>query len=524
MPINFFPNDPLVSNPGLRKQNPRPDRPPRRAGLTFTFTADEDTYDPDTDLRDFLFWQGRESVLDAVETWEGLFGNLGQWSEEADDPKKLELDLDHDDPQFTGPNKLNAFYDRVGLRFFIFDDGTTKWASGLSTDTVSHETGHALLDTLRPDLWGSMKPEVPAFHESFADCWALLTALADPASRTQVLQDSPDLRGENFVEANSEYLSSAIRKTFGKVAASEPRHALNQLQWQLPTTLPAGSFRDPPSTLSREPHSFSRVFTGCFYDTITGIFAALPAHNPDTLLQAAQTAAQLLIAALRAVPQSSRFFRDVGRGMVLADQQQNGGGHQEILTEAFGNHGLTLGAAALLAPDAALDGPAPSIIRDKVKLAAQTVKDLRARIRAVAGSKLLLGVRNIAGRKVAEAMHLREVPLDALDKRLKGVVAVAAEPLLVGSSGARAAVLGTLPEPNKTEDEVHAFVEMLLRHGRILFAPKKGAKRAGRATAAPSDAGMAVPTHVIRSRGTKKILERVRFLCGCPGRGAAAHH
>ena len=64
--------------------------------------------------------------------------------------------------------------------------GTKSTWSGASTDVVAHESGHALLDQSRPDLWDSSYPETNAFHEAFGDCMALLTAFADPATRTAV--------------------------------------------------------------------------------------------------------------------------------------------------------------------------------------------------------------------------------------------------------------------------------------------------------------------------------------------------
>src|SRR5262249_33297225 len=152
------------------------------------------------------------------------------------------------------------------------------------------------------------------------------------------------------------------------VSPSQPRHALNDFKWQLPSTLPPGDFEDPPSLLSAEPHSFSRVFTGCFYDTLTGIFAAKSRSNTHTLLEAAQTSCHLLRAATRSVPERSRVYRDVGRAMVLADQQQNAGENSEIIGTAFANHGLALGADVTLFPETALDGSAPAIAKETVKL------------------------------------------------------------------------------------------------------------------------------------------------------------
>jgi hypothetical protein len=505
MPINFIPNDPLaVGELPLIQKDPRPNRPAGRAGFTVSGTVAEGLYNQDT--KEFAYWQSREAALAAVEAWEALDGNLTTWARTG---KKLELSPDFDNPDFPGHQRLNAFYDGEGLRFFT-DDGDPldpPVFSGASTDTVAHETGHALLDTLRPELFGSMLPEVAAFHESFGDCMALLTALADQPTRFRLLQVSPDLGTANFVEAGSEYLSDAIRRVFGNVSPSKPRRALNTYKWQLPSTLPAGKFEDPPELLSREAHSFSRVFTGCFYDIIRNIFGGLSQQTEATLADVARVAGRLLIAGVRASPQVGRYFRAVGRGMVLADGASNGGANREAIGQAFAAHGVALGSAAMLAPTAALDGPAPTLLKAKAKLAASTAKDVRDRIRAVARSKLAVGLKQMFGEKVAEVVHQREIDLGQVDKRLKGVVALAAETVLVGSSGGRAALLGAIPEPNQTEDEVTAFVETLLRFGRIKLDRGHGAVAA---PAAPQP-----PTHVIRVRGKKKVLERIRFLCGC---------
>jgi hypothetical protein len=97
------------------------------------------------------------------------------------------------------------------------------------------------------------------------------------------------------------------------------------------------------------------------------------------------------------------------------------------------------------------------------------------------------------------------------------VVAFAAEPILIGRSGARAAVLGALPEATRTEDEVSAFVETLLRNGRIALdgGAKKAAKKRGLVAAAADAASNNISTHAIRTVGGKKVLTRIRFLCGC---------
>jgi hypothetical protein len=72
---------------------------------------------------------------------------------------------------------LNAFYDRKGLKFFHGSAGERTVFSGESPDVVCHELGHAALDSFKPQLFDAASIEVAAFHESFGDMSALLSAL-----------------------------------------------------------------------------------------------------------------------------------------------------------------------------------------------------------------------------------------------------------------------------------------------------------------------------------------------------------
>jgi hypothetical protein len=512
MPIAFIPNDPSTQGTlPLRQQPARSDRPTARAGFNFEDHNPEDLYDFGT--TDFLFWQSREAALATVEAWEAFAGNLIRWADRSENPRRIDLSTIYDDGETVGPSRLNAYYDGLGVRFFDFNDGSETTYSGNSTDTVSHEVGHALLDAIRPEFFQTMLPEVNAFHEAFGDCISILTALADRPARVELLRASPDLSAPNFVEAGSEYLSAAIRRQFGNVSPSKPRRALNDFQWQLPSTLPAGRFQDPPELLSREPHSFSRVFIGCFYDLLRSVFTSAPAQDEASLAGAAVKVGGLLVAAVRATPETARYFQAVGRAMVRVDAQQNAGENRARIGQAFAGHGILLGSAAMTAPSAALAGPAPKILKTVATLETSTLDDLRQRIRAKKSAEFEVRPLSLLGDDVAEALHRREVPLGDIDNRLKGVVAYAAESVLVGSSGRRAAVLGTLPEPNRTVDEVNSFVESLVRHNQIAFG-----RRASRASAvgdATADERLPQPyTHVIRRVDGKRVLTRIRFFCG----------
>jgi hypothetical protein len=503
MPINFIPNDPLViDSMPMRQKQPLPDRGSGQAGFTFVDASPAGIFDPGSS--DFLFWQSREAALTAIQTWEALNGPLSQWGPETQNPDSLNLLPDVDDD-------LNAFYDRSSLSFFHHAIDSQTFFSGASTDVVAHESGHAFLDTLRPELFGTNITEHGAFHEAFGDCSALLTALSDQGTRQALLAASPDLGSPNFVEALAEELSSAVKLARGPDhPAAEPRHALNDFQFQLPTTLPTTG---PPAVLTSEIHSFGRVFVGCFYDLIRVLFQNAPAKDQGTLLSVATTAGNLLITGATQAEISPRFFQSVGRAMVLADQTMNGGTNRHAISDAFQGHGILLGTNAALMPKASLAGPAPKVTAKAkaISLAPETLKDIKKRIDAPAGSKFSFQPLTLGDQRVIQATHLREVPLDRHGKNLKGVVAYAPEPVVVGGVQKFAAVFNILPDPSTTEDEVNTFVDTLLSHDSIAFEPRKHTAKALRETR-PAKKGLTrYPTHVIAVKKGKKVLTRVRY-------------
>jgi hypothetical protein len=438
-----------------------------------------------------------------VEVWETLNGNLTSW---ARNRKRLDLQQDAGDD-------LNAFYNAQSLSFFHHTTGNKTTFSGESTDVVAHEAGHAFLDSIRPDIWGSTFTEVAAFHEAFGDCVAILVALFDKLTRKALLEVAPDLRRGNFTEATAEDLSDGVRRALGSShPASAPRHALNNFRFQLPTSLPPSG---GPNALTSEIHSFGRIFSGCFYDLISNLFAASPQRNEAALLAAAKTAGKLLIAGAKKAPEAQRFFQAVGRAMVLEDQAVNGGANRQQIIDAFDRHGIALGSAAMVAPRATLEGKAPKLgaKAKRPTLSAATTKDIRKRIGAAPGTKLAVSAVEIGEERVAQVVHYREVPLGSLSKQLKGVVAVAAEPVLVGAEGGRAAIVSALPEPNATTDEVHTFVETLLKNDQIAFDGRARAAKARRVGAVNGRQAHGLPTHKVVTRNGKKVLTRIRFVC-----------
>jgi hypothetical protein len=489
MAIHFIPNDPLAGSkaPPLRRKTPRASRPASRAGFTFHDPEPERVYA--TGTSGFLYWQCREAALAAIAAWETHAGSLTEWWE----GRRLHL-YQNAVKQLGAEPDVNAFYDREGFQFFEFDDGTKTTFSGASTDVVAHEVGHGLLDAMRPDLWDTPFLEVNAFHEAFGDCMALLTALGDAASRAALL--GIGLGSRNFVETTAEELSDAIRRLVPGHNAAAPRRALNTLRWQLPSSLPSDG---GPGELINESHSFAQLFTGCLWDLVRNLLGT--GKTSAALQGAVATAAKLLVAGAREAPESARFLQSVGRAMVLADGEDNDGANHVAIRDAFDAHGIALGTNAMLAPTAALAGPAPTA-KGATPLAQSTRRDLKERLEVPAKAHMRMRRRRVGGTAVVEATHKRDVPLGGLSPRLRGVVAKAPESVLVGGSGGRAAILGRSPEATATTDEVMTYVESLLKHDRIEFGDKTGEKKA-----------YAWHSHAIRSQQGTRVLVRERFSC-----------
>src|SRR5947209_2623599 len=132
--------------------------------------------------------------------------------------------------------------------------------------------GHAILDSIKPELWDGLQ-EAAAFHEGFADVSAILSALQLPSLRATILTHTGGhLYRSSRLSRLAEQLGSAIRAQ--EPDAVDPdclRNAVNSFTYDDPIELPQMA---PASQLSSEPHSFSRVFTGAFFESLAGMLHA----------------------------------------------------------------------------------------------------------------------------------------------------------------------------------------------------------------------------------------------------------
>ncbi len=385
--VRFYPNDPdapvgLVSATPLEPDAHEP-----------KFTIEGRRYAPAAyapGTLAFQYWQGEIALARTIRVWEELFErNFDAWHE--DQPLRVRLRAGKD---------LNAFYDRKSLQFFYDTDrktGRTVYAVE-SLDVVAHEAGHAVLDVYQPGLWSAPDLESASFHEAFADCSALLTTLTDPAVRKALLAEAAGRwDASNQVSRLAEALGRALYDNYGPGAVSDPtrlRDARNRFRYSPPEKLRPGA---PDSALAPEPHSFSRVFSGAFYDTLLGVLAReLARDSGEAGLEAARLATgRLLARAIETMPPGEARYRSIALRMRALDQAEAGGTATPALEAAFARHGIRLPTLASRASGgrgvhgrALREGPKDALLKALDPDLPGGMNALRAALGLSAGEKL----------------------------------------------------------------------------------------------------------------------------------------
>ena len=283
----------------------------------------------------FRYWTAAEALRRGANFWASLLPTGIRW-QTGTTSLKVSLDEGVD---------LNAYYDRTGLLFYHDTVGGRTVYSGESPDVLCHELGHAVLDAIKPQLWNTSSKEVDAFHESFGDMSAILVALQLPTVRSAVLVETGGrLYRSNRVSRVAEQLGWALRQVRADLVDPDClRNAVNSFFYRDPDTIPVTG---PASILSSAPHSFSRVFTGAFFEALAGM-VEIRNHQPtsDDLLQVSIDAGKLLVEAIILAPVVPDYYSQVAAHMIEADEDVFDGKYNQALRGAFIRHGvLTLGS------------------------------------------------------------------------------------------------------------------------------------------------------------------------------------
>jgi hypothetical protein len=224
--------------------------------------------------------------------------------------------------------QLNAYYDRQAVRlFFGLDPKLNKVVyTSNSTDVYCHELGHAILDAIRPDLFNMQAIEVWSFHEAFGDIHAVMNILQHDFALDSVLKATDgDLRKPSFISSVAEELGIAIFNSTGGRQGYLPnmlRNMLNQYTYVQPETLPV---RGLDNQLTTNPHSFSRVFSGAWFDILIGIYETYKVGMApkDALIKARDVIASYTYGALPIAPATIRFYDAMAKAMLVMDKGNN---------------------------------------------------------------------------------------------------------------------------------------------------------------------------------------------------------
>jgi hypothetical protein len=203
------------------------------------------------------------------------------------------------------PNVMNAFYSRSQgcLKFgdFIPTGQAARVYTCRSFDIVAHETGHAVLDGLKPNwLQADNPPQTGGLHESFGDLTAIFLALAQlDQCEAVIAQTKARLHDKTFLADIAEQFGLSLGTTTGL------RNADNDL-----TLSQAGT----------EVHALSQVFTGAIYDILADLFAFErdPALEDDAavLHRVGAYLRGLVLRSLIAAPDVAATYADVVGQMI----------------------------------------------------------------------------------------------------------------------------------------------------------------------------------------------------------------
>ena len=218
---------------------------------------------------------------------------------------------------------LDANYDRASLNFFHGPGVSGTVFTCESADVSCHELGHAVLDAFKPELWGVASQEVAAFHESFGDISAIMSAIQIPSLRTAVLAlNGGSVYTKTRLSKLAEQLGSALRAQDPDLAEADClRSAVNSFSYQDPATLPSNAAM---SCLSSDPHSFSRIFTGAFFEILgVSLVAKAATQGVPTeaeLLAVSDDLAGFLVQGIKWAPVVPNWYGQVAANMVIAAQ------------------------------------------------------------------------------------------------------------------------------------------------------------------------------------------------------------
>jgi hypothetical protein len=236
---------------------------------------------------------------------------------------------------FDGPQLLvvpragwmaNAFYERRShsLQFFSFEANDKVVHTSLSRDIVAHETAHAVIDGIAPDLYDALDPQSLALHEGIADLTAMLMAFSSGRLRKAILDTTGGL-----ITESSDF--SSIGEEFGRAIDPTGKSGWLRNLLNTETLKPYASPADEP-----EEHELSQVISGVLYEFMCELHAHFKRDlaarlglsefsvSGRALFVAARQFERMVLRGLDYLPPGEVTFADFGRAILAADQASYG--------------------------------------------------------------------------------------------------------------------------------------------------------------------------------------------------------
>lgn len=222
-------------------------------------------------------------------------------------------------------HKKNAYYDkrRRVMAFFYFRDKANMKSiyTCRSMDVVAHETGHAVLDSLKPAyLLAYRNVETHALHESFADITAIFAVLDHfDMCDTLIAKTKGDLHKKSFLPLIGEEFGQGVGKNFGMEAIRDVDKDLRICD------------------VVEEPHSWSKVFTGAVYDILVRIFEDemdVNRYDPaETLYRTGKHLISVIILAFLDLPEIEATFKEAANAMIKIEPKP---AYKDFMRKEFG--------------------------------------------------------------------------------------------------------------------------------------------------------------------------------------------
>lgn len=243
--------------------------------------ADPDgTYDYEIGTPQFDQANAHATVAHTLQMWDRYLGSEARFS-------------------FRGPLSVvthkgegkTAYFSRWDRSINFFEWNSPSLGKRVTTsqaaDVIAHEIGHAVWDGLRP--LAGYSGEAGAFHEAFGDCSALMHALQSDSNLTKALeQNGGDFRQPSLLSRMAEEFGTAFNKEDKDPNNDDRpyyRTALNEFKYIDPKELPDDDY--PPTVgedvLTREFHSFSRVWSGAFYRMLSALYDGEKSEGKESL-------------------------------------------------------------------------------------------------------------------------------------------------------------------------------------------------------------------------------------------------